>query len=285
VLKYWLFRLAMIIAPILPEWLGYRLAALAGCLAYLLASGMRKVVIANQRQVLGDEVSSERLNEVVRGVFHTAALNYYDFFRMHRYDLAKLDSRTKMIGYDLVETEREKGVGVLLASAHLGSMDLVLHWAVAHSVPITVVVEALEPPELMRLVSGLRTSRGINFVPVGYTGMKSIYRALENGEVVLLAADRNIQGEGMPLCFFGKQTQMPVGVAELALRTGAALMPAFSAHLEGGRFQVKIEKPLQVTRSGNYDDDVRRLSAQLITHIEDSIRAYPEQWVVFQPIW
>ena len=73
---------------------------------------------------------------------------------------------------------------------------------------------------------------------------------------------------------------MPAGAVELALRTGAALVPAFGLRLSGRRYRISIEPPLDL------DGQTVPAAAQaLIAIMERYIKEHPEQWVVFEPRW
>ena len=100
--------------------------------------------------------------------------------------------------------------------------------------PITVVVEPLEPPELFDWFVSFRESLGMTVVPVGPAAAAAVLRALRANEVVCLLCDRDIQGGGVEVEFFGERTTLPGGPATLALRTGAPILPT-AVYFAAGR--------------------------------------------------
>ena len=102
---------------------------------------------------------------------------------------------------------------------------------------------------------------------------------------MVIVCDRNIQGNGLKVKFFGEETSLPFGVVSLALRTRATIVPMFSVRKSGNRFVIYTEAPLRLVNTGSRNQTVRANLEKLIAIMEIYIRQYPEQWVVLEPIW
>lgn len=268
-IKYWAFRTAAWVVPRLPAALSYAAAWLGAELAYRLAPGRRRAVASNLRRVTGtDDVSSG-----VRSVFHTQAYNYVDLFLMPRLTPEWLAERVEITNLPSFLHACEQRKGVIIATAHLGNFDLLIQVTNALNLPAAVLVERLEPEALHRTVVRLRGAHGIRLIAVGPGGLREAVRVLKSGGVLAIGADRDLQGRGERMRFFGKPARMPVGAVELARRTGAALVPAFGLRLPGRRYRITIEPPI-VPDAGT-----------LIGVMERYIREHPEQWIVFQEVW
>ena len=87
------------------------------------------------------------------------------------------------------------GRGAILALPHLGGWEWGGFWMVQQGFPMTVVVEALEPPELFEWFAGFRRSLGMEVVAVGPEAAMAVVRALRAGGVVCLLCDRNVGGQ------------------------------------------------------------------------------------------
>jgi len=178
------------------------------------------------------------------------------------------------------------GRGAILALPHLGGWEWGGRWIAEQGLPIKVVVEPLEPPELFEWFVSFRRSLGMTVVPIGPGATPAVSRALRQNEVVCLLSDRDIQGGGVGVEFFGERTTLPAGPAMLALRTGAAILPCavyFTSARDGHHGVVR--PPLIVERAGGVRDDVARVTQALAHELEALIRAAPEQWHLFQPNW
>src|SRR3970282_1207265 len=108
-----------------------------------------------------------------------------------------------------------------------------------------------------RLVDRLRASKGNVFAPVGFAGVKRAMRTIREGGVVALMGDRDIEGPRASLPFFGEETLMPVGPIEVALRTGAPVLPCFTIRTGGANIEAFVEERLELQRTGDMDAAAR----------------------------
>jgi KDO2-lipid IV(A) lauroyltransferase len=84
--------------------------------------------------------------------------------------------------------------------------------------------------------------------------------------------------------FFGKPASTTFIVAKLALRTGAEVLPVF-APWDRQRIRLIIGEPLRVERTGDEDEDVRRLTQEYTRVVEEYVRRYPDQWLWIHRRW
>ncbi|MBW3557968.1 MAG: phosphatidylinositol mannoside acyltransferase, partial [Actinobacteria bacterium] len=183
-----------------------------------------------------------------------------------------------------VEDALAAGNGVIMALPHLGGWDFGGAWFASAGYPATVVVEALDPPELFEWFTRLRRASGLSVVPHGPAAGGAVLRALRRNELVGLLCDRDLARTGVEVEFFGERTTLPGGPATLALRTGAALLPT-AVYFEGRRHRGVVRPPVATDRRGRLRDDVARVTQDLADELEALIRRAPEQWHLLQPNW
>jgi KDO2-lipid IV(A) lauroyltransferase len=148
-----------------------------------------------------------------------------------------------------------------------------------------VVAEPVQPPELFAWFTEARQALGLDLVPLGPGAGTPLLRRLGEGGIVALLCDRDILGTGVEVDFFGEHTTMPSGPATLALRTGAALLPA-AVYFAGRRgHHGVVRPPLAVERAGRFRDDVAAITQCLASEFERLVRRAPEQWHLLQPNW
>jgi len=280
-LTYLAFRIAVALVPRLPPWLVVGLTYAAGWIAWLANVGGRRAVRANLRVVLGVEPTGAQ----VRTVFVTAAQNYCDLFCLPRLSEDDLAPRVDVEGWEHLARALAARRGALLASLHLGNIEVIGRAAELRGVEVVLPVERIEPPELLDLMLRLRRRAGLICEPVGDGAIDAIRAALKRNAVVGIGADRITLGSGEAVTFCGRSAQLPVAAAMLALRTGAPLLPCASQRLPGRRFRVRIGAPIPVARSGHARADVRLLTERLLTDLGVYLRANPTQWVIFRSIW
>jgi KDO2-lipid IV(A) lauroyltransferase len=171
----------------------------------------------------------------------------------------------------------------MLVTAHFGSFDVAVQLLAVHSVRTTIPVEALEPERLLDHVVSLRRNKGLNIIPAKSGALQAMIEALRNGEIVLIACDRDVTGEAPKALFFGEETRLPDMAVRIALRTGAAIIPVFNIRRDDGRYDVYVEPPIEVASNGN--GTVAKHMNEVIRVMEKYIRSCPEQWAVLEPVW
>jgi KDO2-lipid IV(A) lauroyltransferase len=149
---------------------------------------------------------------------------------------------------------------------------------------VLVLSEPLNPRAFSDLVHRLRESQGIRYEEVGFKTIGQALMHLRRGGVLAITCDRDIQGTGVLLPFFGLETRMPLGAVEMAARTGAALVPAYCRR-EGDRFRIVFESEIPLVSTGRPKADAIINSKAMIERMESWIGSDPGQWMVLERIW
>src|SRR4051812_28013891 len=125
--------------------------ALATTAAMVLARrnpARRSMVARHLQRIHGTDLTGRALDRAVRHSFASYARYWVESFRAPTMSLAELDASLSWAGIDNLERAVEGGKGAIIALPHLGGWDLGGSWLCKVGYPLTVVVEALEPPEL-----------------------------------------------------------------------------------------------------------------------------------------
>ncbi len=273
-----LVRVVELAVPALPSRLDGPLSEVAGTFAYLLSPGARAAVRANIAVVAPDRPDHERL---VRRTFVNQVRHYLEIFRLVRLEPAELVASVQVIGWETFERAFAKGKGAILASGHLGPVSICGQIFTARGMALTMPIER-ETSALARSVNRARRAMGLRFVETD--SALGIGRVLRRGELVGILGDRAVTGVGERVEFFGREALLPSAHVALALRSGAALIPAF-ARREGGRYIAELQPPLELERTGDPAEDVRRGVRAFARSLERAIARAPEEWSVFEGIW
>lgn len=278
------YRGASTLARLLPAGVVDVGAPQVAALTALLSADRRAMVERHQRRI-DPGLAGPALRQRVRDVYRSYGRYYGDSFRLPGVSPAELDARLTYDGYEQVEAARSTGTGPVLLLPHLGSWEWGAFWMTrVRHIPVTAVVERIDPPALFDWFVEFREGIGLEIVPLGPEAGRSIVGAIRRARVVALLCDRDITGTGVEVDFFGEKTTLPSGPAVLALRTGAQLLP--SAVYDRGRIHHGVVRPpVPVERRGTFRDDVARITQLIAYELEDLIRAAPEQWHLLQPNW
>ncbi|HCW00313.1 MAG TPA: phosphatidylinositol mannoside acyltransferase [Acidimicrobiaceae bacterium] len=279
------FRLASVVARVVPPAISLPVARTVGRIAGYLDSDRRRLVERNLRRVRGPELTGRQLRRSVDLVFASYADYYLQSFRLPSMSAEEIVSGFTEEGYERIAEGLEAGNGVIMAMPHLGSWEWAAHWlTLHHGVPVGCVVESLEPPELFDWYRSFRASLGMKVVGLGPGAGTETMAMLRENRAVCLPSDRHVGGSGVAVEFFGEVTMLPAGPATLALRTGAVLLPIAIYDHPGGCHGV-VRPPVAAQREGRLRDDVARVTRALAAELEVLIAAEPEQWHLLQPNW
>jgi lauroyl/myristoyl acyltransferase len=279
------YRTGALVARALPGFVADGLATPIG-LGVNFASAERRAIIERHLRRVNPSWSTAKVRRAVQESFDSYARYWIESLR-----LASLSRRTVAAGFTLegfstISDAIERGTGAMLALPHLGGWEWAGRWLADTGYRVTVIVERIDPPELFDWFVEWRSRLGMTVVPLGPGAGSAALRALGNNEVVCLLCDRDIQGGGIEVEFFGETTTLPGGPATLALRSGAPIIPAgvyFTRRVNG--HHAVVRPPVPAERRGKLRDDVARITQALARELELLIRRAPEQWHLFQPNW
>jgi lauroyl/myristoyl acyltransferase len=265
------------VLPQIPSALVAPVAQIMGTLAYAASPGARHAVRANLDVIAPGRGSAS----LVRHIFAEQSRNYLEIFRLTRTDAATLRATIEKRGWENFTTAYALGKGIIVASAHLGPISVVGQVLVAEGYPTVLPVET-EHSEVQRAVNRARAAIGLQIVRADTP--LAVVRALRDGKVLGLLADRAVTGVGERVMFFGGEALIPSVHIALGLRTGAPVIPAFSLRI-GNALVASFEPPLDLRSTGDRHADVRAGVEQWARVLETHIGRYPEQWTVFERVW
>ena len=257
-----------------PGWQG-PISEIAGTIAYLAAPRQRAAVRANLATIAPERSLS------ARRVFVNQVRQYLEVFQIPRLDRARFDKIVRVDGWENFLCAHRLGKGVIFGSAHLGPIALVGQVLMTRGFTLVLPAERTDS-EFMLAVNRARQAQGLVLVPVD--SALGIPRVIRGGGVLGILADRAVTGVGETVEFFGRPALLPSAQVALALRTGAALMPAFTWR-ENGLLCARIEEPMTLSSTGDRDVDVRAGVQRFAAILERYIKEHPEQWTVFEPMW
>lgn len=204
---------------------------------------------------------------------------------------AKLPALAKSVIYDRftiaeglehLREGKERGKGVVIALPHVGSWEWGGSFLNSLGLGMTAIAEDLDPPELFAWFKEKRESIGIRIEPLNEHAGSVLLSTLRGGAIVGLLCDRDLQGNGVEVEFFGERVTMPAGPATLALRTGATLVAAGCYAGPGRDHFAVITPPIEAERTKKLRDDVTRVTQLIAVELEGLIRRAPEQWHVLE---
>jgi phosphatidylinositol dimannoside acyltransferase len=271
---------------VVPEPLALAGARVVGDVLFHLRPDQRAMVANNLRRVIGgEEADAAVLDRWARRSFQAYARYWVEGARLGATPRHVVVQRTFVDGLRHLVEGMAAGNGVIMALPHVGSWEYGGAFLAASDLPMTSVAERIEPPELFRYFVEEREAIGLRVIPLDAHSGRAVLAELRRGGLVGLLSDRDIEGNGVDVEFFGEKTTMPAGPAALALRSGARLVTGAVYSGPGRDHRGLVQPPIDLTRKGSLRADVARITQEIAHRFEGLVRRAPEQWHVFQPFW
>jgi len=262
-----------------------------GQLHYLLAVRRRRHLAAWLGEVFPEQ-SPGQVRAQLRRSFRTSdrsVLEFIGFYRKVR-SAAEVAARCQVDGIESLQAAVNERRGVLLVGMHAGNGVLMCMHLAQLGLPLAIVYRESRkvPPGFFDTVfqrHGMQTicvqrkplpeerpgDEEKFRLQLRARAFRDMLRALQKGRVVVVLMDQGIRHGGVPVSFLGRTVEMPAGPAELAHRTGAAIVP-FAALAAQPRWHFSIDRPL--VKAADPESTTRAIAAVL----EAYIRAQPALW-------
>lgn len=190
--------------------------------------------------------------------------------------LRAVEIRTE--GAEHLLAARAAGRGAVLVTAHYGNWEAARLAALGLGCETGLIYRAFNNRYIDRMALEVVPVAGSPVLQKGRQGMRELVRHVGRGGFILILVDQ--RNSGAPFIdFLGHPAETVTAAAELALKTGAALLPVRATRdVSGRRFEVTIEPPVT-------GGDSQGMMAEVNRRIGAWVREHPEQWFWFHRRW
>ena len=256
-----------------------------GAVAFHGLSRLREVGLRNLELAFPDK-TVEELERILRSEYRNLGYLLAEFCKMPGYTA---ESASRFIRYEGLENflaARERGKGVLVLTGHLGAWELSSFYHSLMGMPMGMVIRRLDNPLVDAFVNQVRCLHG-NRVIHKDDFARGLISSMRAGETVGILMDTNMTPpQGVFVPFFGVEACTASGMARIAAKTGAAVVPGFLLWEEGeGKYVLHFGEELEVVHTGDAEQDAVTNTASFTAAIEGYIRRYPEQWLWLHRRW
>ncbi len=294
-LEYVPVRLLFAILGWLPRKTAVRVGMFVGRLGYRLAGGLRRVAHRNLEIAFPEKSETERY-EIARGSFENLGRVLGELTQFPR---ATPETLRGMIEFQfdseenkasderkVLDAERAKGRGILLVGPHLGNWEMGVFAYSALEDKLTYLARPLDNPLIEEFTVRLRTRFGNQPIDKNNSVSKAMAILREGGILGVLPDVNVLPRDGVFVPFFGKLACTTSGVAMMAMRTNAMILPMCCVwNRATEKYNVLFGKLVEQPNSGDRHKDVFEMTAAFTAEIEKFIRAYPDQWLWIHRRW
>jgi Kdo2-lipid IVA lauroyltransferase/acyltransferase len=265
----------------------YAMADVIGVLTYHALRPDRRVALANLDIAFGDSKTPAEKRRIAKASFRNLSRTLVSLF------WAPNLTPENFCRYGEVEPESDRhmkslaaaGKGVILCSPHFGNWELGSVLIGFFGPQMLIVGEPTRNPAVGEKIFQLRGVSGHKVVPPQFAVLKLFRQVMRGGVTTLLVDVNGRRKRGGVWCdYFGLSVFNSSAAAELALRTGAAIVIGIGRPLSDGRVRMHYW-PLEVTPTNDRAADIQRVTQAITKVVENLVRAEPELWLWTYKRW
>jgi KDO2-lipid IV(A) lauroyltransferase len=284
-LEYWLIVAVARALGALPRRLARLWASGLAFAVYWLFGRLRRVGETNLKLAL-PELPPQSRKEILRKVYIHLGWQLVEFCRMTRYTPENTRDWLRTEGLEHYEAAHARGKGVLVMTAHLGAWELSSFYHSLMGHPMGMVIRRLDNRRLDAYVNRIRCLHG-NYVLHKDDFGRGLLTAMHEGGTVGILMDTNMTPpQGAFVDFFGIPACTATGLAHVARKTGAAVLPGFMVWEQAeNRYVLHFGPEIEIPQTESPGDDILNLTRSCNDVIESWIRRYLDQWLWIHRRW
>ena len=284
-IEYYIFILSLKVLSFLPLRFTAKAGEVIGGLLYVIDRRHRAIALKNLNMALGGERDLDRLKQIARRSLENLGRSAGEFISIRRYTKENIREFITFEGLENFESAHKEGRGVIMLTGHFGNWELLGIAISLLGYPFHVVVRPLDNRPLDKRVNELRSFGG-NKVIYKKNALSESLRLLKKRQLVGFLIDQNTsREEGVFVDFFGKKAATNRGLALIALKSRAPVVPVFIIREGQVNHRVVFEKGVEVTRSGDISEDITKNTQRFTKIIESYIIKHPDQWLWVHDRW
>ena len=274
------------LGKLIPPRMGYKLADRAArWLCGRSDSAMIRAARANQWVVANQRLDAKELDERVYENVRTVVRTLYDFYHTidnHKSILERVTLSPKLV--EFLNTRLGGGEGTLMLAPHLSNFDLAGRAMALNDYRIQVLSYP-QPQGGYQWQNRLRTDIGIDITPMSTESMRRAKARLQAGGGVITGLERPLPATNYYPRFFGYPAPVPVSYVRMALQTGAAVLVVACVGTPLENYRLECSDLIYMDPYPDARDEIELNAEKVLQATEPFIRAHPEQWAMFYPLW
>lgn len=256
-----------------------------GILARRALPHLRRHAQANL-QLAFPALDDQTREQIERGTFRNLGRALGEVTQFPKLNRANIESIVMYEGLENYLHAVAQGRGVILLTGHIGAWELSVYAHSIYGYPMSFLARRVDNPLVERLAEANRARFGNRSIDKKGS-LRDVLKTLKAGGVVGILADLNsAREEGVFVDFFGLPACTTAGVATLALRTGAAVVPGYMLWDDAQQIhRLCFEPSIETINTGNPKDDIVTNTARYAKVLEAVIRRHPDQWLWIHRRW
>jgi KDO2-lipid IV(A) lauroyltransferase len=270
---------------LLPRGAARAVGAAFASAAYRIRTPLRRAALFNL-QLAFPEMSEASREKIVRGMIRQIGWMAGEFSQFPKYTPENISKIVEIDGAENFDCAQRRGKGVLFLTGHMSAWELAPFAHELYGHPLHFLVRPVANSRVDALINCYRCLSGNRPIEKNRSA-RAILKVLAEGGTVGILADTNTSlEEGVFADFFGIPASTTSGLARIALRTDAAVIPGFLVwNASQNKYRLQFAPALELTRTGDEEVDVRKNTSLFTSVIEAYVREHPDQWLWVHKRW
>ncbi|MBL8878424.1 MAG: hypothetical protein JNG88_04820 [Phycisphaerales bacterium] len=287
VAQYWALRAWTFIINRFPISWNLVTARMMGRIWWAASKRHRERALDNLRPSLGGDYSEAELADIARRSFEHFAQVY----------LVELVETTRLInewtwakhvtlgdlGPALRELLRERGA--IMVTPHFGNYELLGYTIAKLGIPLTAIMRPLDNTLITEYVVDTRERGGLSLV-FKKGAAAAADDCVARGGTVCFIADQDAGRKGVFADFFGRPASWYKSIALLAIHRQVPIIAGYAARERlGFHYRFRVARIIRPEEWESQRDPIAWITREYAQAFEDSIRAFPEQYLWVHRRW
>ncbi|MBE9535668.1 MAG: lysophospholipid acyltransferase family protein [Proteobacteria bacterium] len=283
ILEYIPFYLAVKTMQAMPFALAVKAGRTLGALLYRLSG--KRVTMAENNIARALDLDKAEAAGIIKKAFTNVGITLAEFVNLPQLDRSFFEERVAIEGEENLIDAQADGKGVLLLGAHIGNWEVLGACLQYKFGNVSVIYRKTKNIYVDNFINSIRTYPGTETIPHRNSIRKVMSNLKKKGMVGILLDQHAIPEDAVVVDFFNRPAATNYGLAIIALKTGAPVVPVFVIRDGLGSYKCIYEKPIRPAKSDDRDKNIRDATSAFNTALEKIIRAYPEQWFWVHNRW
>lgn len=273
------------ILRVLPEKTCITVGKCIGRLAFAFLQRRRNIACINIKRVF-NELTDREVMSLAKSNFEKLGVNIIEFLLMPFIPEKEIPVRFTIEGKVFFEEALQKGKGAIVLTFHFGNWEVsgiaskLLKW------DIVALARPLKKRALLNaFLNKLRSLTGLTIIVNENTSLEVMKLLKKNKIIAILGDQREKSSRGVFVDFFGTKVSTSKGVAAIAMKTGATVIPIYAVRKGFLRYTFVCGNPLEMERKGNIDESIGNNMRKVNAFLETIIRQYPDEWFWVHRRW
>jgi len=244
-----------------------------------------KTIIRKNINFAFPNINSSDEKKIIKGMWSNYGRTFAEYVFLNKFSKNSPEQLISIQGKDILDKIKEKNESVVFVSGHFANFELMAMQLSNHGINLAAIYRPLNNIFLNPLMEYLRIKYICpSQIKKGRAGMREILKKIQEKHSIALMIDQRVT-EGEKVLFFNQPAYTTTIPAQIALKFRSKIVPISLKRTSDVKFNMVVEKPIDVERSENQNKDILDISIKLNSVMENMIKNNPDQWIWSHNRW